>query len=140
MSRPALGKFLYQKYLNHGSRLSAAQSIGLNRRLTARLGPRQLVNSFYRAIRENDAGYLECIADPDVIMSVHKYFHMMHQLLEGQVEEVFASRSFARGNTRWFHESATVSGKVSRSPKNQRRKLLISLLNRPQGRIENFLI
>lgn len=99
MSRPALGKFLYQKYLNHGSRLSAAQSIGLNRRLTARLGPRQLVNSFYRAIRENDGGYLECIADPDVIMSVHKYFHMMHQLLEGQVEEVFASRSFARVNS-----------------------------------------
>lgn len=96
MSRPALGKFLYQKYLSHGQRLSAAELRLLNLRLSARLGPRQLVNSLFRAIREGDWAYLQCIADPEALLIIQEYFPVMHQMLEAQVEEVFASRSFAR--------------------------------------------
>lgn len=98
MTRPALGRFLYQKYLGYGRRLPADQERSLNQRLSARLGPRQLVNSLFRAVKEQDWGYLEIITSSPSLESVRESFHMLHQLLEGQVEEVFASRNFARVN------------------------------------------
>ncbi len=98
MTRPALGKFLYQKYLNHGQRLSPEQEQALTLRLSSRLGPRQLVNSFFRAVRERDWNYLDSIVVPDCVPVTRQYFHMMHQLVEGQVDEVLASRSVAQVN------------------------------------------
>lgn len=99
MTRPALGKFLYQKYLVHGQRLSSQQDQDLTLRLSSRLGPRQLVNSFFRAVRERDWAYLDSIVAPDCVTVTRQYFHMMHQLVEGQVEEVLASRSVAQVNS-----------------------------------------
>jgi len=96
MTRPALGKFMYQKYLNHGRVLTAQQERDLTLRLSARLGPRQLVNSFFRAVREGDWTYLDSIVDPEAVPDSHRYFHLLHQIVEGQVEEVLASRTAAQ--------------------------------------------
>ncbi|HOB12137.1 MAG TPA: hypothetical protein PLM20_05280 [Syntrophomonadaceae bacterium] len=96
MTRPALGKFLYQKYLSHGQVLTPDQVKDLTRRLSSRLGPRQLVNSFFRAIRERDWAYLDSIVAPEVAPAIRRYFHLLHQIVEGQVEEVLASRTVAQ--------------------------------------------
>lgn len=99
MTRPALGKFLYQKYLSHGQRLSAQQEKELTGRLSSHLGPRQLVNSFFRAIRERDWAYLDSIVTDEAVPATQEFFPVMHQLVEGQVEEVSASRSTAQVNS-----------------------------------------
>lgn len=96
MTRPALGKFLYEKYLSHGQRLTPDQERSLTLRLSSRLGPRQLINSFFRAVRERDWTYLDSIVDPEAVPAARSYFHMMHQIVEGQVEEVAASQYSAQ--------------------------------------------
>jgi hypothetical protein len=99
MTRPALGKFLYQKYLSHGQRLSAEQEKELTGRLSSSLGPRQLVNSFFRAVRERDWAYLDSIVTGEAVPATQEFFSVMHQLIEGQVEDVSASRSTAQVNS-----------------------------------------
>ena len=47
MTRPALGKFLYRKYLDSESVLDSAAQSDLVRRLRFSLEPRELVNTFF---------------------------------------------------------------------------------------------
>lgn len=96
MTRPALGKFLYQKYLSHGQLLTPDQEKALILRLSFRLGPRQLVNSFFRAVRERDWIYLDSILAPEAAPVARRYFPILHHIVEGQVEEVLASRTVAQ--------------------------------------------
>lgn len=106
MSRPALGRFLYQKYLNHGWDLSNEMQLELTRRLSNRMTPRQVVNSFFHAWRDHDSVYIDSLIDWNTA-DVKKVKTNIDQMLtpglilvEGQVEEVFAARTFARVNTR----------------------------------------
>lgn len=58
MSRPALGKFLYQKYLDNDPGFSDSQARNLMKKVSNRLTPRQLVNSFFYAIKHQDLNYI----------------------------------------------------------------------------------
>ncbi len=61
MSRPALGKFLYQKYLDYNILPGSLDEAGLIRRISARFNPRQLVNSFFHGLKQQDFAYLEAL-------------------------------------------------------------------------------
>ena len=61
MSRPALGRFLYQKYLFEKSDLGSERERNLVRLLSAKLNPRQLVNSIFHAYKYHDWDYILCL-------------------------------------------------------------------------------
>lgn len=96
MTRPALGKFLYQKYLGNEKALNAREEWELFNRLSPRLGPRQLVNAFFRVWREKDWSYISYITSGEFLAQLMPLFSVSMQLIEGQVEEVYASRTDAR--------------------------------------------
>lgn len=101
MTRPALGKFLYQKYLDEEINYSPAQINYILRKVSARLSPRQLGNSFFHALRYQDYNYILSILYPE---QPYQSF-LLHQLnntilpgtiiMEGQVGEVRASNDQA---------------------------------------------
>lgn len=101
MSRPALGKFLYQPYLDENVDFSPAQVSALLRKISARLTPRQLGNSFFHAIRYQDYNYmLSILADEqssqgDLFHQLNSVIHPGTLLMEGQVEEVHGSNDAA---------------------------------------------
>lgn len=64
MSRPALGKFLYQKYLAEQIELSFDQERALIRQLSVKLTPRQLVNSIFHAYKYQDLSYIQSLLSP----------------------------------------------------------------------------
>lgn len=98
MSRPALGKFLYQSYLDEELDFSSLEVSEMIRKVSARLTPRQLGNSFFHALRSQDFNYmLSILADDQKLQGT--LFHQLNNiispgtlLMEGQVEEV---RGFA---------------------------------------------
>ncbi|CFX86118.1 Uncharacterized [Syntrophomonas zehnderi OL-4] len=101
MTRPALGKFLYQKYLDDDTDFPPAHTNNVLRKVCARLSPRQLGNSFFHALRYQDYNYILSI-----LYNEQPYHSLLlHQLnnsilpgtiiMEGQVEEVRASVDFA---------------------------------------------
>lgn len=101
MSRPALGKFLYQKYLDEKNDFSPAQVSMVLRKVSARLTPRQLVNSLFHALRYQDYNYMLSILD-DEQSEQGSVFHQLNNLInpgnlimEGQVEEVHGSNDSA---------------------------------------------
>lgn len=104
MSRPALGKFMYQRYLDEKIEFSPAQINSLLRKVSARLTPRQLGNSFFHALRYQDYNYiLSILADEQPYQAVllHQLNNAIHPgalLMEGQVEEVRASNDNAEVN------------------------------------------
>lgn len=67
MSRPALGKFLYQKYLDQGTLFSMDQQRRLIRRLSIKLTPRQVVNSLFNALKYQDIDYAVAQLAPGVL-------------------------------------------------------------------------
>ncbi|HPF21638.1 MAG TPA: hypothetical protein PLC88_09910, partial [Syntrophomonas sp.] len=100
MSRPALGKFIYQRYLDEPLELTADQVQNLNKRISARLAPRQLGNSLFHALRYKDYNYLLSILDTQLISG--KLFYQFKEainpgafIMEGQVEEARASGEHA---------------------------------------------
>ncbi len=101
MSRPALGKFMYQKYLDEEIDFSPAEVSAVLRKISARLTPRQLGNSFFHALRYQDYNYmLSILADDQTAQG--SLFHQLNKvikpgnlLMEGQVEEVRASNDSA---------------------------------------------
>jgi len=102
MSRPALGKFLYQKYLDEDLELFTHISINtLLRKLSANLAPRQLANSFFHALRYQDFNYLFSILAEDklsqgmLLQQINRAMNPGALLLEGQVEEVRGSNNNA---------------------------------------------
>ncbi len=96
MTRPALGKFLYQKYLGCENALNPWQERDLFNRLSPRLGPRQLVNAFFKAWREKDWNFISYITSDQLLAQLMPLFSVPIQLIEGQVTEVYASRNDAR--------------------------------------------
>jgi len=100
MSRPALGRFLYQRYLDEQIDLSPAQTSVLIRKVSARLTPRQLGNSFFHALRYQDYNYLLSILNDQFTSGT--LFNQLNNainpgalIMEGQVEEVRASSDSA---------------------------------------------
>ncbi len=100
MTRPALGRFLYEKYLNR-----VQPSIDINelmRKVCQRLTPRQLVNSYFQALKSRDCVLLQYICSerehsealfPFDPVALNKSGSI---ILEGQAQEVKASRQTAR--------------------------------------------
>lgn len=97
MSRPALGRFLYQKYLDIQVDLQESQVQKLMHRLSIRLTPRQLVNSLFYGLKVQDYKYLLALVTKSCL-SEGRIFYQMDQglppgsmLLEGQVESIHGS-------------------------------------------------
>jgi len=100
MSRPALGKFLYQKYLDEkcSGELCLVNVLG---QYCSPLSPRLLVNSFFHALRCQDFNYLFSILDEStytqaqLLQQINRTMNPGALLLEGRVDEVKGSASSA---------------------------------------------
>lgn len=98
MTRPALGKFLYLKYLESSASLSYEQELELIRRIIPALGPRELVNSFFYAQRNQDIAYMAAILDQEkwggVMFFTNLRSLMMPEavLIEGRATEVIKNK------------------------------------------------
>lgn len=99
MSRPALGRFLYQKYLDEDLKDEDNSITTLLRKLSPRLAPRQLVNSFFHALRCQDFNYLFSIVDEGslsqgaLLQQINLAVKPGTMLLEGRVEEICGSHN-----------------------------------------------
>ncbi|NLB51494.1 MAG: hypothetical protein GX808_00965 [Syntrophomonadaceae bacterium] len=101
MSRPALGKYLYQKYLDFYNVPGSIDEAGLIRRISARFNPRQLVNSFFYGLKQQDFAYLEALIYKPVLDGeglIKKLDHLLRPgtiLLEAYAQEVNFSGNIA---------------------------------------------
>ncbi|NLX01049.1 MAG: hypothetical protein GXY40_00745 [Syntrophomonadaceae bacterium] len=103
MSRPALGKFLYQKYLDVDVNQQDYEWIkALLRSVSARLTPRQVINSFFNALGRNDFPYIFSLLSGRQL-SPSLFFERFAELinpdtiiLEGEAKEVQGTRNTAR--------------------------------------------
>ncbi len=102
MSRPALGKFLYHKYLNN-IELSIKQQGDLILRICKKLTCRQQINSFFNGLKNRDFIYLSfCLSEKH--RSSHRilgdYFNDLLNpgviFLEGQCKKVFTFNKTAK--------------------------------------------
>lgn len=99
MSRPALGRFLYHQYLENEPKEAHGTITALLRRISPRLAPRQLVNSFFHALRCQDFNYLFSIVDEQYISQgtllqhINRAMKPSALLLEGRVEEIRGSHN-----------------------------------------------
>lgn len=104
MSRPALGKFLYQKYLDNKAKPTYQKRRGLIRKLSDKLTPRQLVHSVFYALKYQDSNYVNSLwFEPSCAPSVFwRQFKNITQpgavLLEGQVKEIHGSSDMVEVN------------------------------------------
>jgi len=102
MSRPALGRFLYQKYLDQDINQSYEWIKRLMRKVSARLTPRQVINSFFNALSQGDFAYIFSILSerqPSPALFLERFAELLNpdaMLLEGQANEVKGSRHTAR--------------------------------------------
>lgn len=64
MSRPALGRFIYQKYLLDKPELSYDRERALLRQLSVKLSPRQMINSAFHAFKYQDICYIQSLLSP----------------------------------------------------------------------------
>ncbi|MGI6434588.1 MAG: hypothetical protein ACOX0F_04415 [Syntrophomonadaceae bacterium] len=64
MSRPALGRFIYQKYLRDRPKFSYDREKALLRRLSRKLTPRQMINSVFHAFKYQDLCYIQSLLSP----------------------------------------------------------------------------
>jgi hypothetical protein len=101
MSRPAPGKFLYNKYFISGSGLTRTQQRSLIKMLTPKLNPRRLVNTFLQRLKKKDFSFIFSLL-PDYVSSYNLVAEVFSDiiggatLLEGQVREVSESRNGIR--------------------------------------------
>ncbi|MDD4801431.1 MAG: hypothetical protein PHF24_00620 [Syntrophomonas sp.] len=101
MSRPALGRFLYQRYLDEDPEYDHTKSNAVIRKLSAKLTPRQTVNSFFHALRCQDFNYMfSILADANMsqgmlLKQLNRAMNPGALLLEGQAEEVKGSNNSA---------------------------------------------
>jgi len=96
MSRPASGKFLYQKYLDKKTAFDEEQQKKMLRKLSSKLTPRQLVNSFFYGLKRKDFHYASALtagaeSQRRVSGAFDKIASSEAVFLEGQVEEVRGS-------------------------------------------------
>lgn len=92
MSKPAAGRYLYNKYLNQNITLSERLQYNLICKLSSKLTPRQLVNSIFYAVRNQDLDYVLAMLPPQGLM-VKSLFTSIIQvpdkmLVEGGVSSV----------------------------------------------------
>lgn len=92
MSRPALGKYLYNKYLEIDSGIDQHQHRELLHRLSEKLTPRQVVNSLFHALRCRDVHYINSLWPEHRLAGRINIGNLSSLLLEGQVKEVHGSR------------------------------------------------
>lgn len=100
MTAPALGRYLYQKYIDYFIEHDVIEYIGLIRRLSELFAPRQLVNSYFQGIRNRDYIFLEALtAYSDnihgIIDNLDIFLSSGTLLLQAQAQEVQASGSEA---------------------------------------------
>lgn len=79
MTRPALGKFLYRKYLDSESVLDSHARSELVLRLRPPLEPRELVNTFFYAQRHKDHSLIASLLTPE---------EGVHEVLTKELQEV----------------------------------------------------
>lgn len=102
MSRPALGRFMYQKYLDQYVNQDYEWIKKLMRKLSARLTPRQVINSFFNALNQNDFAYIFSLLSErqfSLAQFYERFAELLNpdaMLLEGQAKEVQGSRHTAR--------------------------------------------
>jgi len=98
MTRPALGKFLYRKYLGAESALSNKAESDLVLRLSPELEPRELVNTFFYAQRYKDVSLIASMltAEPNcrqrILGDLEDMLKADVMLVEGQAIEIKVSR------------------------------------------------
>jgi hypothetical protein len=98
MTRPALGKFLYRKYLDIESALANREQSKLVLRLSPELEPRELINTFFYAQRYKDHSLIVSIVTPEpdhrdlIISELEGVLRADAMLVEGQAIEVKVSR------------------------------------------------
>jgi hypothetical protein len=97
MSRPALGKFLYQKYLDMKCGSDQDYTRDLIHKLSDKLTPRQIVNSMFHAVRYQDFDYVSSLW-PENMFPQTLFFQQFNNinkpgtlLLEGQIRDVHGS-------------------------------------------------
>lgn len=97
MNRPALGKFLYQKYLDISVAFSRSQELILIRKISQKLTPRQIVNSLFYALKHQDFDYISSLLYEYTLPgSLNDIINPGVIILEGQVQEVYGSHDAAR--------------------------------------------
>ncbi|MEN6463183.1 MAG: hypothetical protein ABFC94_17675 [Syntrophomonas sp.] len=102
MSRPALGKFLFQKYLDMDCGLDQLYARNLIYKLSDKLTPRQIVNSMFHAVRYQDFEYVSSLWAENMFPQnlFLEHFNNIAKpgtlLLEGQVREVHGSRDLVK--------------------------------------------
>lgn len=104
MTRPAVGKFLYKKYLDFPLRYDEDKVALLTRKLSAWLMPRQLVNSLFYALKQKDNIYVKSVLNQDEISleNLKDLFSPAlmpgNLLLEARADEVVLLHSSARAS------------------------------------------
>lgn len=93
MTRPALGKFLYGKYLKVPLHFSEDQAAELTLKITPELNPRETVNTFFFAQRHRDLHYINGILSnsngrrPELSRQVEDLTDASVLLIEGQATQ-----------------------------------------------------
>lgn len=97
MTRPAVGKYLYKKYIDLGDQLNATEKKNLFNKLSGKLTPRQVVNSFYYAMKQKDFNYISSVCNkiPENFLESRCGEHLSTSIIEAQADEVFANQSNA---------------------------------------------
>jgi len=95
MTAPALGRFLYQKYIDYYIFHDLPDHLSLFRRISVQFTPRQLVNNYFLSIRNRDYLYLEALATEEgnvhrILENLGSLFSAGTLLLEAQVQDVHA--------------------------------------------------
>lgn len=97
MSRPALGRFVYQKYLDTRLHLRDHDVQSLIHHLSLRLTPRQLINSVFRALKVHDDQYISAFTTPSCLQGgllkeqLQQEMRPGAMLLEGKVISIHGS-------------------------------------------------
>lgn len=108
MTRPALGRFLYQKYLDYPAGLYDYEALTLTSRLSMKMNPAQVINSFFHALKYQDFDFLKSLmVEPglcDVLLK-RNFSELLRPgagLLEGRIDQVQGSK-----NSVWVQAFAT---------------------------------
>ncbi len=96
MTAPALGRFLYYKYIDYYITHDIPDHLSLIRRISALFTPRQLVNSYFQGIRNRDYTYLEALTTSEgnvhrILENLGSLFSAGTLLLEAQAQDVQAA-------------------------------------------------
>lgn len=99
LTRPAAGRYLYKKYIDLGDQLSESEKKNLFNKLSGKLTPRQIVNSFFYAVKHKDLYYINSLcsnkADNYLENNCRDLLHLNTSIIEAQAEEVFANQNTA---------------------------------------------